>query len=182
MSLSPKDIESTLNLLMQSMTEAFNLHGSCKPFVAVVRVNEARGMRLEALANGGLFFADEAGKDALSEFCRAALSSDEATTGIVGVVICHEAWVTKASPDDAAKQALPPSQSPDRQEALCAGIHLRGGQVYSHMLIAEPRTRQVQFMPYVHRAGISQIWSRFSSDAAGDDGQEDQATPSPTYH
>ena len=181
MSPSLKAIEAILSRIMQRMVDAFNSRGSCSPLVAVMVVDELGGTSLRGIPHNNHFFADEAGKQALSEFCRAALNSDQAVTGIAGVVICHEAWLTNVSPDNAG-EIQRPSQSPDRQEALCAGVYLRGAKTYSHMLIADAKTRQVEFAPYVHDASATQIWSRFSSDADPDADQDDPVQASPTYH
>lgn len=177
MSLTNKEIEGVLNMLMKSMVKAFNLSGALKPIVGVIKRDESSrhegDFNFEVLLDGPEFFTNgERGKEALTEFCLSALRMDQ----ISGVVICHEAWarrVSRSQPDWHLAAA-----GEIREEALVAGVHMRGGVVRIHTLAVDPVTRRVQFQPYacpedsVEASG----WSRFSEEAHADPGCP------PTYH
>ncbi len=167
---SPQSIEVLMNDVMRRMVVKFNERGSCAPAVCVIGRNDANGLFMVPIAGASAFFCDEQGKEALAVFCRQALNSNEAETGVAGVLICHEAWMRKAI------------DSAERNEALVVNLNFRGGQTYVHMLVADAKTRKVEFAPYVYGSSITQFWSRFSSGADPDAGQDDHVPASPTYH
>lgn len=183
MNISKEAAARIINQIMGGMVNQFNDLENCPPMVALVTMTDGAVARIGVIEESGQFFqAAEDAKDRLSHFVQGVLRQPN---GPDGVLVCNEAWISILPPDTTTLVGQPaPSLDPNRREALSCSLFTRDGGTYSHMLLVDPKTKQVNFEPYGQT--LTHLWSRFTPGSASSpfmpDADDEEVQPAPTLH
>lgn len=174
------DFRLIYDSLAQKAVENFNAHGELVPVILEVVLNEPGKLPQVTPVNPAFVFEmfneGAAGMERLGQLVRLALTRGSpmreamVSAGVTPpdlLVQINEAWVrsvTGKSPHDVPRDGIPPSEHPDRKEAILVLIHTPEETVMGSCPILE-NPRRAEFAP-IHLN--MKVASRFSVPQKGD--------------